>query len=211
MRSCVSDSSAQDSGPPPGPEAPCHRSPLWPATGTCLAMLSCPGACPPPARKPPSFLPHCRCLPEQPPPRSPWTGAPRHVCSPPDSRAHGGGAVFSLQLRGLAQCLRHGPSHTPKSRGKCARACAPGALLPVIGGQLAASDVWHGGDPTALVLPVPNGAGHLQHTQDTPVPKTRGEHSDSIRQVTGPQHSRSDLGSRKTGRSGRCSLQSPHR
>lgn len=169
-----------------------------------------PWCVPPPGQEAPLFPPPLPLSPRAAPTQEPLDQSPRHVCSPPDSRAHGGGAVFSLQLRGLAQCLRHGPSHTPKSRGKCARACAPGALLPVIGGQLAASDVWHGGDPTALVLPVPNGAGHLQHTQDTPVPKTRGEHSDSIRQVTGPQHSRSDLGSRKTGRSGRCSLQSPH-
>lgn len=55
--------------------------------------------------------------------------------------------------------------------------CACGrVILPVIGGQLAAPDIWHRSDPTALVLPIPNGAGHLQHTQDTAVPKMRGKH-----------------------------------
>lgn len=52
----------------------------------------------------------------------------------------------------------------------------PQESLPVVGGQLAASDVWHRSDPTALVLPVPDGAGHLQHAQDTPVPAARGRH-----------------------------------
>jgi hypothetical protein len=46
-------------------------------------------------------------------------------------------------------------------------------FLPVIGGQLATSDIRHRCDPTALVLPIPNGAGHLQHAQDTSIPKMR--------------------------------------
>ena len=60
-----------------------------------------------------------------------------------------------------------------------AAARRPAPSLPVVGGQLAASDVRHRSDPAALVLPVPDGAGHLQHTQDTPVPAARGGTSDS--------------------------------
>lgn len=50
---------------------------------------------------------------------------------------------------------------------------------PVIGGQLTASDIRHRCDPTALVLPISNGTGYLQHTQDTPISKMRGTMSDS--------------------------------
>lgn len=59
-------------------------------------------------------------------------------------------------------------------KGVCAicEGIEEGSLLPVIGGQLAASDIWHGSDSTALVLAIPNGAGYLQYAQDTPVPKT---------------------------------------
>lgn len=52
-------------------------------------------------------------------------------------------------------------------------------LLPVIGGQLTASDIRHRCDPTALVLPISNGTGYLQHAQDTPISKMRGTMSDS--------------------------------
>lgn len=199
LRTYISNSSAQNSGPLACPQSTLPSAAIAACHWHCLAMLPCLCACPL-ARKPFSFLLHCHCLPEQPPPRTPWTRAPTVVCAPRPTAGPWGSAVFSLQLRGLAQCLKRGSLYKPKSRGSdkdmCVHACVPGALLPVIGGQLAASDVWHGGDPTALVLPVPNGTGHLQHTQDTPVPKTRGEHSDSIRQITGPQHLRCDLKSR---------------
>lgn len=86
--------------------------------------------------------------------------------------------MFSLSLH--QRDPRHKSWMSQGESQACAHVCACGALLPVIGGQLAASDVWHRSDPAALVLPIPNGAGHLQHTQDTPVPKTRGKHSDRL-------------------------------
>ena len=49
---------------------------------------------------------------------------------------------------------------------------------PVIGGQLAASDIRHRCDPTALVLPISNGTRYLQHAQDTPISKMKGITSD---------------------------------
>lgn len=85
----------------------------------------------------------------------------------------------SLHLQGLARCLGHGrPLCRPRlttPTGKGLKRKSPRrATLPVVGGQLAASDVRHRRHPAALVLPIPDGAGHLQHAQDAPVPETRG-------------------------------------
>lgn len=52
-------------------------------------------------------------------------------------------------------------------------------LLPVIGGQLAASDIRHRCDPTTFVLPISNGTRYLQHAQDSPISKMRGTTSDA--------------------------------
>ena len=106
----------------------------------------------------------------------PPTGAPAPASHSQDTRpqpsreAHWHRAVFSPRT---FPAPRRAQDAAPQSQSR-ASACLWRALLPVVGGQLAAPDVWYGGDPTALVLPVPNGAGHLQHTQDTPVPRTRG-------------------------------------
>lgn len=42
--------------------------------------------------------------------------------------------------------------------------------LPVIVHELAAFDVWHGDNTTALVLAIPDRAGNLQHSQDSAIP-----------------------------------------
>lgn len=53
-----------------------------------------------------------------------------------------------------------------------ARAQQPPVLhgLPVIVHELAAFDVWHGDNTAALVLAIPDGAGNLQHSQDSAIP-----------------------------------------
>lgn len=81
---------------------------------------------------------------------------------------------LSLHLQGQAHCLP-----TPTSPGKdgtqigvklaretspCARTPTPlvtMCFLPVIGGQLTASDIRHRCDPTALILPISNGTGYF--------------------------------------------------
>lgn len=45
-----------------------------------------------------------------------------------------------------------------------------GHTLPVIVCELAAFDIWHRDNTTAFVLAIPNGAGNLQHSQDSSVP-----------------------------------------
>lgn len=45
-----------------------------------------------------------------------------------------------------------------------------GHPLPVIVCELAAFDIWHRDNTTAFVLPVPDGAGNLQHSQHSSVP-----------------------------------------
>lgn len=51
------------------------------------------------------------------------------------------------------------------------------SVSPVIGGELTPPQVGGGDDAAAFVLTVPDGAGHLQHTQHPPVPATAAQAS----------------------------------
>lgn len=53
-----------------------------------------------------------------------------------------------------------------------------GHTLPVVVCELAAFDIWHRDDTTAFVLAIPNGAGNLQHSQNSAVPAQEREHSE---------------------------------
>lgn len=55
-----------------------------------------------------------------------------------------------------------------QSQGTATPQC--GHSLPVIVHELAAFDVWHGDNTAALVLAIPDGAGNLQHSQDSAIP-----------------------------------------
>lgn len=55
-----------------------------------------------------------------------------------------------------------------QSQGTATPPCGHG--LPVIVHELAAFDVWHGDNTAALVLAIPDGAGNLQHSQDSAIP-----------------------------------------
>lgn len=173
---------------PPAPPTPWHQ-PATPA--------SCPTAppwCLSPTGKP-CFLQHA-CLPPATAKGSRGTRTPKtygtgHTCSCVvrlDPREQNGilfipapAGPSTVPKTRLAACHPRFSTRTGRSqqRNKGGGRPVPRESLPVVGGQLTASDVWHRSDPAALVLPVPDGAGHLQHTQDTPIPAARGGTSDS--------------------------------
>lgn len=72
------------------------------------------------------------------------------------------------------------PQPWQQSTGRAARASAEqsqgtatpprGHGVPVIVHELAAFDVWHRDNTAAFVLPIPDGAGNLQHSEDSAIP-----------------------------------------
>lgn len=153
-----------------------HRSPLLPRARPCVMLSHCNGCAP-------SLCQEALLSPTATGPKSPRAPGARPPPPPPplpNALTYRTGEPTRAESTARPrQCPRQGCPMQPRfmmptgsrDRGH-ARLCLWHGNSPVIGGQLAASDVGHRGDPTALVLPVPDGARHLQHTQHTSVPKT---------------------------------------